>query len=129
MLEAGIKGMRETTVTEEVTAKSVGSGELNVYATPAMIALMEETAYKSVADELEDGMGSVGTKMDVNHVSATPLGMKVTCETELIQVDGRRLVFAVKASDESGLIGEGTHERFVVQNERFQAKADGKAAE
>lgn len=126
MLETGIKGMKSTTVTEAVTAKTVGSGELNVYATPAMIALMEETAYKSVAGELEDGMGSVGTRMDVNHVSATPVGMKVTCETELVEVDGRRLVFSVKAYDEKGLIGEGTHERFVVQNEKFQAKADSK---
>lgn len=129
MLEVGIKGKREITVTEEVMAKAVGSGELNVYATPAMIALMEETAYKSVAGELEDGMGSVGTKMEVTHVSATPLGMRVTCETELVQVDGRKLVFSVKAYDEKGLIGEGMHERFVVQNEKFQAKADSKGAE
>lgn len=129
MLEAGIKGKRDTTVSEEVTAKAVGSGELNVYATPAMIALMEETAYKSVAGELEDGMGSVGTKMEVSHVSATPLGMRVTCETELVQVDGRKLVFSVKAYDEKGLIGEGMHERFVIQNEKFQAKADSKGAE
>lgn len=113
-------------VTQENTAKTVGSGELDVFATPAMIALMEETAYKSVAGELDAGMGSVGTLMNVKHLSATPVGMKVTCHTELREVDGRRLVFHVEARDEAGLIGEGTHERFIVENEKFQKKADSK---
>lgn len=126
MLETGITGKREIEVTSENTAKTVGSGELNVLATPAMIALMEETAYKSVAAELEPGMGSVGTLMNVKHVSATPVGMRVTCRTELTEVDGRRLVFHVEAYDEAGLVGEGTHERFIVDNEKFQKKADSK---
>ena len=94
--------------------------------TPAMIALMEETAYKSVTAELEDGMGTVGTLMNVKHVSASPVGMEITCETELTEVDGRRLVFTVKAYDTKGLIGEGVHERFVIVNEKFQAKTDSK---
>lgn len=97
-----------------------------VYATPCMIALVEKTAWESVAGNLEEGQGTVGTRLDVSHVSATPVGMKVWCETELIEIDGRRLVFAVKAYDEAGLIGEGTHERFIVWNERFQQKAEGK---
>ena len=126
MLREGITGQGETVVTRENTAKTVGSGELDVFATPAMIALMEETAYKSVAGELDAGMGSVGTLMNVKHVSATPVGKKVTCRTELREVDGRRLVFHVEARDEAGLIGEGVHERFVVYNEKFQKKADGK---
>lgn len=126
MLREGIEGQGETTVTSENTAKTVGSGELEVFATPAMIALMEETAYKSVAGELDAGMGSVGTCMNVKHVSATPVGMKVTCRTELREVDGRRLVFHVEARDEAGLIGEGIHERFIVQNDKFQKKADAK---
>ena len=126
MLEKGIKGNGTATVTKDLTAKVMGSGELDVYATPAMIALMEETAYKSVSAQLETGMGSVGTQMNVKHVSASPVGMKITCETELIEVDGRRLVFMVRAYDEKGLIGEGTHERFVVVNEKFQAKTDSK---
>lgn len=126
MLETGITGKREIEVTSENTAKTVGSGELDVLATPAMIALMEETAYKSVAAELEPGMGSVGTLMNVKHVSATPVGMRVTCRTELTEVDGRRLVFHVEAYDEAGLVGEGTHERFIVDNEKFQKKADSK---
>lgn len=126
MLEKGITGKGETIVTMENTAKTVGSGELEVFATPAMIALMEKTAYQSVAEELGDGMGSVGTLMNVKHVSATPVGMKVTCQTELEVVDGRRLVFHVEAHDESGLIGEGTHERFIVENGKFQKKANSK---
>ena len=126
MLEKGIKGSLECIVTEEKTAKQMGSGELDVYATPAMIALMEETAYKSVSAELEAGMGSVGTSMDVKHVAASPVGMKITCKSELIEVDGRKLVFRVEAFDEDGLIGEGTHERFIIQNEKFQKKADSK---
>ena len=126
MLEAGIKGTKEIMVTNENTAKTMGSGTLDVFATPAMIALMENTAYESVASELEEGSGTVGTALNVKHVAATPVGMKVTCETELIEVDGRRLVFSVKASDETGVIGEGTHERFIIQNEKFQTKADAK---
>ena len=126
MLRAGITGQGETMVTEENTAKTVGSGELDVFATPAMIALMEKTAYKSVADSLEEGMGSVGTLMNVKHLAATPMGMKVTCQTELKEVDGRRLVFHVEARDEAGIIGEGIHERFIVENEKFQNKADSK---
>lgn len=126
MLEKGIQGKLETVVTEEKTARVMGSGELAVYATPAMIALMEETAYKSVSAELEEGMGSVGTLMNVKHVAASPVGMKITCQTELTQVDGRRLVFKVEAFDEKGLIGEGVHERFIIQNDKFQAKADSK---
>lgn len=126
MLETGIKGCKEIVVTRELTAKVMGSGTLDVYATPAMIALMENTAYESVATELEAGMGTVGTLMNVKHVAASPIGMKITCQTELVKVDGRALTFSVKAFDGAGLIGEGTHERFIVQEDKFQNKADGK---
>ena len=126
MLKEGITGHQETTVTVENTAKTMKSGTLDVFATPAMIALMEQTAYESVAGELEEGYGTVGTMLNVKHVSATPLGMKVTCESTLTKIDGRALTFEVKAFDERGLIGEGTHERFLVQNEKFQAKANNK---
>ena len=126
MLEKGIKGTGRQVVTEKLTAKEMGSGELAVYATPAMIALMEETAYKSVTAELEDGMGTVGTLMNVSHISATPLGMEVTARTELIEIDRKRLVFHVEAFDERGKIGEGTHERFIIDNRKFQEKTDNK---
>ena len=126
MLKEGIKGTQEVVVSEENTAKTMGSGALDVFATPAMIALMEKTAGESVQPYLEEGSGTVGTLMNVKHVAASPVGMKITCETELVKVDGRALTFTVKAFDEAGLIGEGEHERFVVFNDKFQAKADAK---
>lgn len=126
MLEAGIKGRQELIVTEAQTAKVYGSGTLEVFGTPAMIAFMENTALKSVADEIGEGNGTVGTKLEVSHVAATPVGMKVICETELVKVEGRALTFLVKAYDECGLIGEGTHERFIIMEEKFQAKANSK---
>jgi predicted thioesterase len=125
-LEVGIKGKQEVTVSESNSAKTMGSGTLDVFATPAMIALMEKTAWESVQANLDEGSGTVGTSLNVKHVAATPLGMKVTCESELIKVDGRALTFSVKAYDEAGLIGEGEHERFIVFNDKFQAKADAK---
>ena len=128
MLETGIKGKKEIVVTKEKTAKTMCSGALDVFATPAMIALMENTAFESVADKLDPGCGTVGTALNVRHVSATPVGMKVTCETELIKVDGRALTFSVKAYDETGLIGEGEHERFIIFEEKFQANANAKLA-
>ena len=126
MLTPGIKGYAEIIVTEDKTAETMGSGTLPVFATPAMIALMEKTAYQSVQPHLDEGCGSVGTLLEVKHTAATPLGMKVTCESELTEVDGRRLVFTVKAFDEAGLIGEGRHERFIVVNEKFLARTNAK---
>ncbi|MCQ4637816.1 thioesterase family protein [Anaerovorax odorimutans] len=126
MLETGIKGTQQVKVSEENSALAMGSGTLKVFATPAMIALMEKTAWMSVAPYLEEGNGTVGTALDVQHSAATPLGMTVTCESELTAVDGRKLTFQVVAKDETGIIGQGKHERFIVQNEKFQAKADSK---
>ena len=126
MLEIGIKGTGEAVVTEALTAKAIGSGELPVYATPAMAALIEETAWQSVAPALEPGQGTVGTKLDIAHLAATSPGRKVRCETILTEIDRRRLVFSAQVWDEAGKIGEGTHERFIVDNERFLAKADAR---
>ena len=126
MLQKGIKNQIERMVTETITAEHIGSGELSVLATPAMIALIEETSWRSVAAGLTEGQGTVGTKIDVAHLAATPCGMKVRCETELVEVDGRRLVFSATVFDEMGKIGEGRHERFIVDNAKFQAKADAK---
>ena len=92
-----------------------------------MISLIERAACESVQPYLEKGCGSVGTELRVKHLAATPVGMTVTAKTELIQVEGRRLVFRVEAFDEAGKIGEGEHERFIIQNEKFLAKAQAKA--
>ena len=128
MLETGIKGEAVEIVTEQNTAKTMKSGELLVYATPAMSALMEQAAYRSIAGELEDGKGTVGTQMNISHLAPTPLGMQVTAKSELIEIDRRKLVFRVEAYDETGKIGEGTHERFIIDNDAFQKKADAKRA-
>lgn len=125
-MEIGIIGTQTITVTEDKTAKHLGSGVLAVFGTPFMIALMENTAYKSVQPYLEEGQGTVGTMLNVKHVAATPVGMEVRCETKLIEVDRKRLVFEVKAYDACGLIGEGLHERFIVGNEKFMLKANSK---
>ena len=126
MLETGIKGTGTVTVNEENTAKAMGSGTLDVFATPALIALMEETCWRSVANELEKGSGTVGTLLEIKHTAPTPVGMKVTCESTLTEVDGRRLVFEVIARDAKGVVGEGKHERFIIQNGKFQMKANAK---
>lgn len=126
MLQPGIKGTLELTVTPEKCAGAIGSGDLDVFATPAMIALIEETAWRSVVPALEPGEGTVGTALNVRHLAATPVGLKVRCETELTLVDRRRLVFEVKVWDPFGLVGEGTHERFVIQYEKFMKKVDEK---
>ena len=126
MINIGIIGEAKDIVNENNIAKTLRSGELKVYATPAMIALMEEAAYKSIQTELEDGQGSVGTLMNLKHLSSTPVGMEVTAKSELIELDRRRLVFKVEAYDECGKIGEGIHERFIIDNEDFQKKTDNK---
>ena len=125
-MNIGVKGKMEALVEEANSAIAVGSGTLKVFATPAMVALVEETAWKSVVPYLEKGQTTVGTNVNVSHVAPTPLGMKVYCETELIEAEGRKLKFKVCVHDEKGLIGEGTHERFIVDADRFQAKANSK---
>ena len=126
MLKEGIKGTQEVVVSEENTAKTMGSGALDVFATPAMIALMENAACNAIADGLEEGQSSVGTKLDVSHDAATPVGMHVTARAELVEVDRRRLVFRVTAEDDAGPIGQGTHERFLIMADKFLAKAEAK---
>lgn len=125
-LTTGVRGTREIAVTDENTAKALGSGGLAVFATPAMITLMEFCAANSVLPFLPEGSSTVGTKLDIRHLSATPVGMTVRCETELVEIDRRRLVFACKAYDNAGLIGEGTQERFVVDNAKFMEKTEQK---
>ena len=126
MIDKGIKNSVKIIVTDNDTARSAGSGDLEVFSTPKMIALMEEASYKCIEPHLDEGASSVGTMMNVKHLSATPVGMEVTAECEVCEVDGRRVVFSVKAYDEKGLIGEGIHERFIVYKEKFVAKTYAK---
>ncbi len=118
----GLKGRAEAVVSDQNTAQAACSGALPVFGTPFMCALMEEASWKSIAPHLEEGQSTVGTKLDITHDSATPVGMKVWAECEVTEVDGKRLVLKVAAYDEKGLIGQGTHERFIVTDERFLAK-------
>ncbi|MBQ1206753.1 MAG: thioesterase family protein [Clostridia bacterium] len=121
-----VKATVNDIVTDNNTAVSVGSGSLAVYATPAMLALIEKAACVALEGVLNDGETSVGTLLNVKHIAATPVGMKVSATAELIERDGRRLVFNVTANDECGLIGEGTHERFIVNSEKFIQKTYSK---
>lgn len=119
----GMKGRAEAVVSDQNTAIAAGSGTLPVFATPWMCALMEKAAWTAIAPALEEGDSTVGTKLNVSHLSATPIGLKVWAESEVTLVDGKRIELKVSAYDEKGLIGEGTHERFLVTNERFLGKA------
>lgn len=127
-MEIGIKGEQKFVVTADKLANQVGSGLVAVYATPMMIAAIENTAAGSVAPYLEEGKTTVGTLVNVSHVAATPEGMEVRVETELAEIapNGKMLTFKVAAYDEAGLIGEGTHQRAIVAKERFEAKAQAK---
>lgn len=125
-MEIGIIGSKTIIVAEDQTAKHLGSGELAVFGTPYMIALMENTALNSVQPYLDETQGTVGTLVNVKHVAATPVGMEVRCETKLVEVDRKRLVFEVKAYDACGLIGEGMHERFIIDNQKFMQKTNAK---
>lgn len=126
MMQPGMKAEKRITVGPEDTAEKVGSGTLPVLATPRMIALIEATASAAAAPGLEPGTSTVGTLVNVAHTSATPVGMEVVCTAELVEVDRRRLVFEVEVRDASGPVGSGTHERFVVDDAKFMAKAESK---
>jgi fluoroacetyl-CoA thioesterase len=124
----GLTGQAEMVVGTNDTAPRVGSGRVAVLATPTMISLIEEAALAAVEHLMPEGKQSLGTHVDVSHVAATPVGMKVRAEAQLISVDGRRLAFAVRARDELDLIGEGRHERVIVTVASFQARINDKAA-
>lgn len=125
-MEIGIKGEAKLTVTNEVSAKTMGSGALDVLATPEMVALMEKAAWTSVQPYLEEGQGTVGISMNITHDAPTPLRMQVTAKSTLTAIDGRKLKFTLEAFDEKGKIGQGEHERFIINSEKFQAKANAK---
>ncbi len=125
-ITVGMKGEVSTLVEREDTAYEVGSGSLLVYATPCMVALMEGAACEALASALPEDKTSVGTELQICHISATPVGLEVRAEAEVTQVEGNTITFKVSAYDETGKIGEGTHKRAIVSSQRFLDKTYAK---
>ena len=125
-ISTGTSGTAEIIVSENDLAVNVGSGSLKVFATPCMVALMEKSACVCLSEYMEDDETTVGTELNIKHISATPMGMKVTAEAVLTEINDREFVFSVKAYDEAGLIGEGIHKRFLVKGEKFTRKTYSK---
>ncbi|MBO5687168.1 MAG: thioesterase family protein [Alistipes sp.] len=121
-MELGLTYESCTVVAESNTALALGSGDMEVFATPAMVALMENAAMLAVKDSLPEGSTTVGVEMQTSHIKASALGANIKASATLVEVDGRRLTFDVKAWDEKATIGEGRHVRFVVDRERFLSK-------
>lgn len=122
MIEIGLKHESQTVVGPNNTAQSLGSGDMEVFATPAMVALMENAAMLAVAPHLDEGASTVGVEMNTSHIKASPMGATITASAELTTIEGRKLSFKVKAWDEQGVIGEGSHTRFIVDRVRFLSK-------
>jgi len=118
-LKEGLSFEQSITVETKDTAKTWGSGNLDVFATPAMVGLMENTALKCIAEYIEEGNDTVGIEINTQHIKATKVGMTVTCQAKLINVDGRKLSFDIKAWDEVGDIGFSKHTRFIIETEKF----------
>lgn len=127
-LRPGLKGETEVLVGTRDTAPHVGSGKVKVLATPVMVNLMEEAALNAVEGLLPTGHQTVGTRLDITHTAATPVGMRVTATAEVTKVDGRKLTFHVSARDEKEVIGEGMHERIIINVARFDQRAQDKAS-
>lgn len=125
-ITVGMKGTVDTCVEREDTAQVVGSGSLLVYATPCMVALMEGAACEAIASGLKEEETTVGTALNIEHISATPVGLEVRAEAEVTAVEGKVITFSVTAFDEAGEIGHGTHKRVVVNSQRFLDRAYGK---
>jgi predicted thioesterase len=121
-ITVGMCGEVSTLVEREDTAQMVGSGNLLVYATPCMIALMEGAACEAIADSLPEGKTTVGIELSIKHISATPVGLEVSAKAEVIETDGKTITFKVTANDEAGIIGEGIHKRALVSTQRFLEK-------
>ncbi len=125
-LTTGITGKVEITVSNEDTAAKWGSGLVPVYSTPALVGLMESAAVQALRGYLAEGKTTVGGRIDVKHMAATPVGMKVHALAELVEIDGRRLVFKVQAWDEAEQIGEAVHERYIIDEAKFLARVQAK---
>ncbi len=125
-LKIGMAKKTQTRVTTKNTAKEYGSSSVEVFGTPAMVALMEEAAIKAVDKYLPEGFATVGVHLDIKHIAATPIGMNVTASAKLAGIDGKRLFFDVEASDEKEKIGSGTHQRYIIELDKFLEKAEEK---
>ena len=125
-ITVGMRAKAEMTVTDDFTAVAAGSGSLRVFGTPYMAALMEKAAVKALEPAMDEGSTSVGTRLEISHTAATPVGMKVWAEATVTSVDGRSVGFEVTAWDEKGKIGSGNHTRFVVNGARFTEKTYSK---
>ena len=121
-IEKGLAHTSKCVVTSDNTASAMGSGDLQVFATPSMVALMENAAMSAITEYLPDGSTTVGVKVDVSHIRATPLDVEVSATATVVEVEGRKVIFKVEAFDVKGLIGEGVHERFIVDREKFLSK-------
>ncbi|MCJ7473438.1 MAG: thioesterase family protein [Actinobacteria bacterium] len=126
-LKVSMHGEARTRVNEENTALKFGSGKVDVFGTPAMVALMEEASINTVDKDLPEGFATVGIELSIKHIAATPKGMNITASAELIEIDGKRLVFKVEAFDEVEKIGEGTHQRFIIELDKFKRRAQNKS--
>ena len=125
-ITVGMKGEVGTVAEREDTAKEVGSGDLLVYSTPCMVALMEGAACEAIAEALSETQTTVGTALNIEHISATPVGLEVRAEAEVTAVEGKVITFEVRAFDEAGQIGKGTHKRVIVNSQKFLEKAYAK---
>lgn len=125
-MQAGIKGMLTKNVEQSESAKNIGSGLLDVFATPALVAFVEKTCWLSINDFIEEDQTTVGTRMDIKHLKATPISMEVTCQSELVKVEKKKLFFEFEVKDEKDLIAKGSHERYIVDSKKFQEKTDSK---
>ena len=121
-LKKGLSSQSSVTVSAGNTAAAMGSGDLDVFATPAMVALMENAAMSAVADELPEGSTTVGAMMNTTHIKPSAVGDTVSATAVLKEVEGRKLTFEVRAQDSKGVIGEGTHVRYIVDKEKFMSK-------
>ena len=128
MVSAGQTATSTVTVTESNIAKTMKSGSLEVFATPAMCALMEEAAQAAVQPHLEEGEGTVGISLSISHDAPSPMGSTITAKATVTAVEGRKITFNIEASDGVGIIGKGTHERFVINNENFMTKVSARKA-
>lgn len=125
-IKIGLKGVVEITVSEKDSANNYGNEGVNVFATPAMVGVMEVAARNAVDSVIPEGFSTLGTRLDVKHLAATPVGFKVRATAELLEIDDKRLVFKVEAYDDVEKIGEGVHDRYIIRLDKFMNRVNSK---